>query len=229
MVHSAFLVAILVLVVLTVIAAALATLGERWAQTRGLALARRRLADQLGTDAVTLDAPDRPLLIALLRGTRVDLRADDLPVGDGAMLRSLEATIHDVRAEVRGRVVTTGLGTFVARIEERELGALVRLPGVVSRLELGPTGLRVWTVLGIAVEADVLVHDGALRVIPDPGQVATLLQLPGVGAFRRAVEGAGLRLELPPLPFDAIVETLTFRTGEVLATGRLAPQRLPLR
>lgn len=206
-----------------------AVAGERWARTRGLALARRQLADQLGVDAVALDAPERPLLLALLRGTRVEVQADDVPVGDGAMLRGLEATIHDVRADVRGRAVTTGLGTFEARIEERELGALVRLPGVVSRLELGPTGLRVWTVLGIAVEADVLVHDGALRVIPDPAQVATLLQLPGVSAFRRAVEGAGLRLELPPLPFGAIVETLTFRTGEVVATGRLTPQRLPLR
>jgi hypothetical protein len=225
-VQTAFLGAVPVLIVLAAVAA---IVGERWAQTRGLALARRQVADRLGTDAVTIDAPQRPLLTALLRGTRVEVRADDVPIGDGAMLRSLEASLHDVRADVRDRAVITGLGTFAARIEERELGALVRLPGVVSRLELGPTGLRVWTVLGVAVDADVLVHDGALRVIPDPVQVAALLRLPGVAAFRRTVEGAGLRLELPPLPFGAIVEALDFRTGEVVATGRLTPQRLPLR
>jgi hypothetical protein len=208
-----------------------AVLAERWARTRGLELARRRLAAELGTDAVTLAAQDRPLLLALLGrdGGRIAIHAEDVPVGDDALLRSLEATVHDVRVDLPGRRLTTGVGTFTATVDERELGLLVRVPGVVSRLELGAGGLRVWTVLGVAVDADVLVHDGALRVIPDPAQVAPLLRLPGVGAFRRAIEGAGLLLALPTLPFDATVETVTFDTGQAVATGRLAPQQLPLR
>lgn len=204
---------------------------ERWTRVYAPALARRRIVAELGTERVTVDVPERPLLPALLRpaGTRVSVYATDVPVGAGSMLRSLSATLDGVRAEVRGRALTTGLGTFTATIDERELGALVRLPGVVSRLELSADGLRVWTVLGIAIDADVLVHDGALRVIPDPAQVAALLRLPGLGAFRRAIEGTGLRLELPTLPFDATVESLAFDVGQAVATGRLRPQRLALR
>jgi hypothetical protein len=222
---------VLSVVLLLFLAGAAALAGERWARTSGLERARRQLAAELGTDTVTVTARERPLLVGFLgpTGTRVEVHAEDVPVGDGARIRTLDATIHDVRADLLGRVVTTGLGTFVATIDERELELLVRVPGVVSRLELRETGLRVWTVLGVAVDADVLVHDGVLRVIPDPAQVAPLLRLPGVGAFRRAVEGRGLRIELPPLPFDALVETLDIRAGLVLASGRLGPQRLPLR
>jgi hypothetical protein len=218
---------LLVLLLVALVAPVAAVAAERWAQTHGLARVRRRVAAELGTDRVTLAVAERPLLPALLRagGTVVEVHAEDVPVGDGAMLRSLAATVPHVRADVGDRALTTGLGGFTATIDERELGALVRLPGIVSRLELAADGLRVWTVLGIAVDADVLVHDGALRVIPDPAQLAPLLELPGVGAFRRAIEGAGLRLELPALPFDATVEALSFRVGQVVATGRLPAQR----
>ena len=123
----------------------------------------------------------------------------------------------------------TGPGTFTATIDERELGDLVRLPGVVARLEVGENGLRVWTVLGVGLDTEVLVVDGALRVIPDPVQVAPLLRLPGVGALRRTIEGRGLRLDLPPLPFGATVEAITFDAGAAIASGRLAPQRFALR
>lgn len=219
------------LLVLVLLAPLVAVVGERWARARGLARVRRRLAAELLTDRVSVTAPERPLLPALLRrdGTRAEVHAEDVPVGDGAMLRSLTATITHVRADVAGRALTTGPGTFTATIDERELAALVRLPGIVARLELGADGLRVWTVLGIAVDADVLVHEGALRVIPDPAHLAPILRLPGVGAFRRTLEGAGLRLELPPLPFDATVEALSFGVGQVVASGRFTARRFPLR
>lgn len=219
------------LLVLVLLAPLGAVVGERWARTRGLARVHHRLAAELGTDRVNVTVPERPLLPALLRrdGTRGEVHAEDVPVGDGAMLRSLAATITHVRAEVGGRALTTGPGTFTATIDERELAALVRLPGIVARLELAADGLRVWTVLGVAVDADVLVHEGALRVIPDPAQLAPLLRLPGIGAFRRTIEGAGLRLELPPLPFDATVESLSFGVGQVVVTGRLPGGRFPLR
>lgn len=223
---------LLVLVLVLVLAAPVAAVAaERWARTRGLDRIRRRVAAELGTDRVRLAVPARPLLPALLRagGTVVEVHAEDVPVGDGAMLRSLAATIPHVRADVGARALTTGLGSFTATVDERELAALVRLPGIVSRLEIAPDGLRVWTVLGLGVDADVLVHDGALRVIPDPAQLAPLLQLPGVGAFRRAIEGAGLRLELPALPFDATVEALSFRVGQAVATGHLPAQRFRAR
>jgi hypothetical protein len=208
-----------------------AILAERWTRRRGLELARTRLRESLGAPAVDLSLEDGPLLPALLRrpGAVVEVRAVDVPVADGALLRDLAATIHDVRADLGRQVLTTGRGTFTATIDERELASMVRLPGVVARLELHAEGLRVWTVLGVGVDAVVLVHDGALRVVPDPVQVAPLLRLPGVGAFRRVIEGAGLLLDLPPLPFGARVESVRFTTGSVVATGRLEPQDLPLR
>jgi hypothetical protein len=218
-----------VIVVLGAVTAA--ALAERWARSRGLELARRRLSEELGTPSVHLEVAGRPLLTALLRhpGTPIELHASDVPVADGAFLRELSATVRDVRADLRGRIVSTGYGTFVATIDERELDALLLLPSVVTRLEVRSEGLRVWTVLGIGIDAEVLVHDGALRVVPDPVQIAPLLRLPGVGAFRRTIEGAGLLLELPALPFGAIVEQLRFTTGAVVATGRLAPQQLQVR
>ncbi len=208
-----------------------AVLAERWARTRGLALAASQLAARLGTASpVILDVPARPLLRALLTsdGTEARVTARDVPVGDDARLRDLHATIADVRAHPRDRELRTGPGTFTATVDEAELGRLVRLPGVVSRLELRASGLRVWTVLGVGIDADVLVHDGALRVLPDPAQVGKLLELPGLSAFRRAIEGRGLLLELPALPFDARVETVRFLDAQVEVTGHLAPQVLSL-
>lgn len=218
-------------VVLVLCGVAAGVLAERWVRARGVAAAERRLGDELGTRALALTVDRRPLLPSLLRrpGVPVELRASDVRVGDDGLLRELHTSVADVHIDVRRRVLTTGPGTFVATIEERELASLVRLPSVVSRLELHGEGLRVWTVLGIGVDAEVLVLDGALRVVPDPVQIAPILRLPGVGAFRRMIEGAGLRLELPPLPFGAIVEELSFTTGAVVATGRLAPQQHRLR
>ncbi|MEX1163581.1 MAG: DUF2993 domain-containing protein [Nitriliruptor sp.] len=222
---------LVVLVVLGLMIVVGAVAAERWARTRGLELAAAQVAIQLGTTSpVVVDVPARPLLPALLSadGTEAQITARDVPVGDDARLRDLHATIGDVRAHLRARELRTGHGTFTAMVDEAELGRLVRLPGVVSRLELRASGLRVWTVLGVAVDADVLVHDGALRVIPDPAQAGRLLELPGLAAFRRAIDGRGLLVELPALPFDARVETVRFLDAQVEVTGRLAPQTLAL-
>ncbi|MEX1177158.1 MAG: LmeA family phospholipid-binding protein [Nitriliruptor sp.] len=220
------------LIALVVVAVVTATVAERWAHTRGLLLAGVELARELGTASpAAVDVPARPLLPALLtgEGTQAHVSARDVPVGDDARLRDLTATIDGVRAVVRSRRLDTGHGTFTALIDEAELSRLVSLPGVVARLEVRAAGLRVWTVLGIAVDADVLVHDGELRVIPDPAQVGKLLERPGLAAFRRAIDGRGLLLELPPLPFGARVETLDFLDAQVEVTGRLAPQEFTLR
>ncbi len=220
-------------VVIGVIAAvmvAAAGAAEAWARGRGLEAARAQLATRLGVSRLELDVVERPVLVALLRraGTHATIRAQDVPVGDDGRLRDLTATLEGVRVLPRSRTVETGPGSFTAVIEERELDSIVRLPGVVARLELGADGLRVWTILGVAVDAEVIVTDGGLRVVPDAVQVAPLLRLPGVGAFRRVVEDRGLLLELPPLPFDATIEELRFQVGAVTATGTLPEQRLPL-
>jgi hypothetical protein len=225
-------------VVLTVVVLTLAclvvaalVLVELWARDRGLTLARRRLASVTGVDDVALSVDGRPLVATLLRrpGTVVTLTAHDVPVGDDGRLRDLDATVRDVRLDLRSRCIATGTGTFTATIDERELGGMLTLPSVVARVELRAEGLRVWTVLGVPLDAEVFVGDRTLRVLPDPVQLAPLLRLPGTAPLRRAVAGRGLEVALPALPFDAIVETLSFAAGEVVATGRLAPQRLPLR
>jgi hypothetical protein len=206
-------------------------LAERWASTEGLTRVRDRLATELRTDDVVVDVPARPLLSALLRspGTPVHVRANDVPVGDDSRLRELVTEIDDVRIDLRSRHLTSGAGTFTAVIAEAELTRLLRLPGVISRLELRAGGLRVWTALAVPLDAEILVRDGALRVLPDPAQLGRLLDRPGLGAFRRALEGSGLRLGLPALPLDAQVGDLAFEAGTVTVTGTGPPQRLPLR
>lgn len=220
-----------VLACLLVILAVVAVAAERWARTRGLAIAAQRLTAELGAgQTVELRVPARPLLPALLTGSGVEahIAARDVPVGDDGRLRSVTATFGEVRVRPGARVVTTDLGIFAATVDESELARVVPLPGVVSRLEVRATGLRVWTVLARAVDAEVLVVEGALRIIPDPVQVADLLALPGLAAFRRTIEGTGLLLPLPLMPFGAEVETVTFRDGQVDVTGLMAPQELPL-
>jgi hypothetical protein len=211
--------------------AAAVVVAERLARGQGLERAAAHLTAQLGTERpVRLAVPERPLLPALLAGrATAQVEAEGVPVGDGAQLEQLSVRLDPVRLRLRDTTLHTGAGVFEASVAERELGDLVRLPGVVSRLELRADGLRVWTVFGVALDAEVLVHDGALRVLPDPAQMARLFARPGLAGLRRAVDGLGLLLPLPPLPFGAVVETLTFDTGRAHVTGRIAPQVLPLR
>jgi hypothetical protein len=211
--------------------AAAAVVAERLARGQGLDRAAAHLTSQLGTATpVRLGVPERPLLPALLAGrASAQIDAEGVPVGDGAQLEQLTVQLDPVRLRLRDTTLHTGTGSFTATVAERELGDLVRLPGVISRLELRAEGLRVWTVLGVALDAEVMVHEGALRVLPDPAQVARLLALPGLSALRRAVDGLGLLLPLPPLPFGAVVEAVAFETGRAHVTGSIGPQVLPLR
>jgi hypothetical protein len=211
--------------------AAAAVVVERLARGRGLERAAAHLTSQLGTERpVRLDVPERPLLPALLAGrasARID--AEGVPVGDGAQLEQLSIRLDPVRLRLRDTTLHTGAGSFAASVAERELTDLVRLPGVISRLELRADGLRAWTIFGVALDADVMIHDGALRVLPDPAQMARLFARPGLAGLRRAVDGLGLLLPLPTLPFGAVVETVRFETGRAHVTGRIGPQVLPLR
>jgi hypothetical protein len=211
--------------------AAAVVVAERLARGQGLDRAAAHLTSQLGTARpVRLEVPERPLLPALLAGrasARID--AEGVPVGDGAQLEQLTVELDPVRLRLRDTTLHTGAGTFTATVAERELGDLVRLPGVISRLELRDDGLRAWTVFGVSLDAEVMVHDGALRVLPDPAQVARLLARPGLAGLRRAVDGLGLLLPLPTLPFGAVVETVSFETGRAQVAGRIGPQVLPLR
>jgi hypothetical protein len=211
--------------------AAAVVVAERLARGRGLERAAAHLTAQLGTQRpVRLVVPERPLLPALLAGrASAQVDAEGVPVGDGAQLERLSVRLDPVRVRLRDTTLHTGAGSFEATVAERELGDLVRLPGVISRLELRAEGLRVWTVLGVALDAEVLVHDGALRVLPDPAQTARLLARPGLAGLRRMVDGLGLLLPLPALPFGAVVETVVFDTGRARIAGRIAPQVLPLR
>jgi CBS domain-containing protein len=222
---------VLVVVLVMMVVAAAALIAERWARTRGLAIARQRLDEQLGADSLRIEVPARPLLPALLRppGTSATIDAHGVPVGDrSGYLRHLHAVVDDVRVRLTDRAVTTGSGTFTAVVGQEDLGRILRLPGIVTRLELRRAGLRVWTPLAVPVDADVLVRDGGLVVLPDPVQVRRLLDLPGLSAFRRTIEGGGLRLGLPELPLGAEVTDLAFDDGAVVVTGTVVPQRFPL-
>lgn len=215
---------------LVILVAMSAVAAEAWARTRGFARATARLADQLGTTDVELTMPQRPLLPVLLRrpGTSAALVAHDVPVGDrGGQIRVLRAHLSDVRVDLRRRAVILGDGTFTATIGQEDLSRLIPLPGVVDRLELRRSGLRVWTVLAIPVDAEVLVADGGLTVLPDPLQLRGLLDLPGLSAFRRTLESSGVRLPLPALPLDGNIHDLVFGDGEVGISGSSAGRHLP--
>jgi hypothetical protein len=211
--------------------AAVATVAERWARGQGLDRAEAHLTARLGTATpVRLDVPERPLLPALLAGrASANIDAEGVPVGDRAQLERLTVALDPVRLHLRDTTLHTGTGSFTATVAERELGDLVRLPGAISRLELRAAGLRVWTVLGVPLDAEVLIHEGGLRVLPDPAQLERLLALPGLSALRRAVGHLGLLLPLPPLPFGAVVEDLRFTAGRLDVSGHLPPQEIPLR
>lgn len=224
--------ALVVLAVLVVVAIVGARRAEAWATTVGLHRAQQQLAATLRTDDVRLDVPARPLLPELLRapGTPATVHARAVPIGDGdGRLRTLDADAPDVRVDLRTRRLTTAPGTFRAIIAADDLARMVRLPGVVSRLELRHHGLRVWTVLGVPVDTATELVDGELRVVPDPLQVRDLLRLPGLGAFRRTLEAGGLRIALPQLPLGAVIDDLRFGEGQVTATGRFDGLDLPLR
>jgi hypothetical protein len=215
-------------VVVVTVAAAVA--AEAWARTRGLARAADQLAAQVGTTDLELTVPERPLLPVLLRGpgTSAELVARDVPVGDrGGHVRELRAHVVDVRVDPRRRTLVLGEGTFTATIGQEDLGRVVQLPGVVDRLELRRAGLRVWTVLAVPVDAEVLVIDGGLTILPDPLQIDGLLALPGLSAFRRTLENASLRLPLPVLPLDGRILDLVFDDGEVVVSGSSAGRSLP--
>lgn len=224
----------LALLALLVTAGVVATVAwhrlETWATTTGLARARDQLASALRTDDVTLTVDARPLVPALLRGTTAQVVARRVPVGDAdAHLRRLDAAATQVRVDRRTRRLTTAPGTFTAVLGQDDLSRAVRLPGVVSRLELRRHGVRAWTVLGVPVDTSTELVDGELRVVPDPLQVRDLLRLPGLGAFRRTLEAGGLRIALPELPLGARVESLAFGEGEVVVRGRFDGLDLPLR
>ena len=218
------LVAVLLLATLAGTAVAL----ERWARTRGLALARTELTRQLRAESLDLDVPARPLLPALLRGQAGGrITARGVPVGDDdGHLRDLDAVVDGARLDLRRRLLTIDGGRFTAVIGQEDLGRIVPLPGVVTRLELRATGLRVWTVLAIPVDAEVLVAGDALVVVPDPLQVADIAALPGLGALRRTLRRSGLRIPLPTLPLGAVVEDVVLGDGEVTVTGSLPTQEL---
>lgn len=215
---------------LAVVIVGVALAAERYARGPALARAAARLTEELGTARpVTLVVPERPLLPALLRGrASARVSASGVPVGDHGQLDRLDAEVATLALSVRRRTLQASEARFAARIEERELAAVIELPSVVSRLELRPEGLRVWTVLGIPLDAEVLVTGEGLRVVPDPAQLAAVAQLPGLSAVRRAVDGLGLRLPFPPLPLGAFVETVTFETGVAHVTGRVPPREFPL-
>lgn len=211
--------------------AVIAALAERWARTRGLERATTVLRDRLRAGALRLDVPARPLLPGLLRdaGTAAHLVAHDVPVGDdGGHLADLDVRVPGVRLRPGRRVLETADGSFTALVGQEDLGRIVTLPGVVSRLELRTAGLRVWTVLAVPIDAEVAVADHALVVIPDPLQVSRLLELPGLSAFRRTVAHGGVRLGLPDLPLGAAITGLVFGDGEVTVTGTVPVQRLTL-
>lgn len=205
--------------------------AERWTRTRGLERAAGALQHRLGTvEPVHLALAGHPLLPALLRGgSDAEVTASAVPVGDDARLRDLTVRVEGVRLRIRAGALETGTGTFVATVDEAELARLLPLPALVTRLELRASGLRVWTVVGVPIDTEVMVADGALRVLPDPVQVRSLLELPGLSAVRRPIDELGMRIALPDLPFGAVVRSLTFDDGQVVVHGPVPPGRVRLR
>lgn len=205
-----WLAALLVLVVATMIV-------ETLARHRLVQLGADRIARALHADT-ELHVVGRPLLWHLARRhlPRVSVVADDLPVLEGrTRLQRLHVDVHDVRLTVRGddrRVMAAG-AHFELSLTDDQLLEMVTLPSYLVSLAIVPRGLRLTTVAGVAVEADVRLAGDGLQVRMSP-------------AVLRLLPQPSFWLPLPTWPYGATITEVTLHDGWLQAWGTMDPDKL---
>lgn len=204
------------LAVIGVLAVAV-VLTEAAVRHRLVQLAADRIARALHAD-VELHVVGRPLLWHLARRhlPRVSVVADDLPVLDGrAHLQLLHVDVDDVRLVDRAedRKVVAGAGRFDLRLTDEQLLAMVTLPSYLVSLSIVPRGLRLTTLAGVAVDADVRLAGDGLQVRVSP-------------AVLRLLPQPSFWLPLPTWPYGATVTDIELHDGWLRAWGAMDPEQL---
>ena len=190
---------------------------EWWVRERGVQRSADGLAEILDAD-VELHVVGRPLSLHVARRElpEVVVVADDLPVLDGrATLDRLRVELRAVRLLGRGddQRVTAQAGRFHLTLGNDQLLRMVTLPSYLVSLDVVPSGLRLHTVAGVAVDATVQLDTDSLLVRPASSMLRLLPQ-------------PSFRLPLPRWPYGASVEGVTLHRGTLEAWGALDPEEL---
>lgn len=190
---------------------------EWWVRERGVQRSADGLAEILDAD-VELHVVGRPLSLHVARRElpEVVVVADDLPVLDGrATLDRLRVELRTVRLLGRGddQRVTAEDGRFHLALGNDQLLRMVTLPSYLVSLDVVPSGLRLHTVAGVAVDATVRLDTDSLLVRPASSMLRLLPQ-------------PSFRLPLPRWPYGASVEGITLHRGTLEAWGTMDPEEL---
>ena len=196
---------------------AFAAAAEWWVRERGVQRSADGLAAVLAAD-VELHVVGRPLAwhVARRELPEVVVVAEQLPVLDGqATLDRLRVELQQVRLLGRGddQRVTATTGRFHLSLGNDQLLRMVTLPSYLVSLDVVPTGLRLHTVAGVAVDATVRLDTDSLLVRPTSSMLRLLPQ-------------PSFRLPLPRWPYGARVEGITLRRGTLEAWGGMDPAEL---
>ena len=190
---------------------------EWWVREHGVQRSADGLAAIIDAD-VELHVVGRPLAVHVARRElpEVVVVADGLPVLDGrATLDRLRVELQGVRLLGRGddQRVTAEEGRFHLTLGNDQLLRMVTLPSYLVSLDVVPSGLRLHTVAGVAVDATVRLDPDSLLVRPASSMLRLLPQ-------------PSFRLPLPRWPYGATVEGVTLHRGSLEAWGTLAPDEL---
>lgn len=190
---------------------------EWWVRERGVQRSADGLAAVLDAD-VELHVVGRPLAwyVARRELPEVVVVAEHMPVLEGrATLDRLRVELRDVRLLGRGddQRATATDGRFQLSIGNDQLLRMVTLPSYLVSLDVVPTGLRLHTVAGVAVDATVRLDTDSLLVRPASSMLRLLPQ-------------PSFRLPLPHWPYGATIEGITLHRGTMEAWGRMDPEEL---
>lgn len=197
--------------------ALVAVVAETVVRHRLVQLAADRTAAALHAD-VELQVVGRPLLLHLLRRhvPHVVVVADDLPVLEGrARLDRLRVEFDDLRLvdRARKRQVAATSARFDLRLAEDELLEMVTLPSYLGSLSIREDGLRLTTLAGVTVDADVRLEGDGLLVQMSRSVLGILPQ-------------PSFWLALPTWPYGASIEDVALHDGWLAAWGSMDPDHL---
>lgn len=204
-------------VIVALVLAALAVGAEWWVRERGVQRAADGLAAAFGAD-VELHVTGRPLAWHVLRREipEVVVVTEGLPVLEGrATLDRLRIELRTVRLLGRGpgQRVTADTGAFHLALGDDQLLRMITLPSYLVSFDVVPSGLRLHTMAGVAVDATVRLDPDSLLVRPASSMLRLLPQ-------------PSFRLPIPRWPYGATVDGVTLHRGSLEAWGAMDPEEL---
>jgi hypothetical protein len=181
----------------------------------------QRVTRALEADS-TVDFQGWPVTVRALLGSipTAQLKAQDVPLDNGASIDQLDVVLRDVEvnvADLRGggerprNLPAARRGRFEAEISERSVIQMLGVPGNVVDVRLAD-GVIVMTAAGVEVEAEAEARDGDV-VVSLSGPLANLL-----GA-------ANFPIDLSEQPGAPAVDEVEIRDGVMLLRGELEDVR----